>query len=287
MAQRQLTLVTALIASFSLFPSPAAAGPSRTAVLADLTVNDQVDGDVVVFAANLVLGHDAQVSGDAIAVGGNVTVAKGADVGRHVVAVFGTADVAEESSVDGRVLSFSSLASLAQGPVVEPATARTSVAMRLLASGGWLMVTTGLAFLFPVRLRYGAWRLPPLGYKVPALGALVALTVVASLVAALGFGPALGVPLLAGLMVFFFAAKSVGLSVIGCVLGAGVLRKWLHHPLPISLEVFVGMLMLLAIRFLPVAGETMWSLLSVMALGASMTVISVVPSEPTAGETHL
>ena len=101
--------------------------------------------------------------------------------------------------------------------------------------------------------------------------------------AVLGFGPSLGVPLLAGLMIFFFAAKCLGLTVIGCVLGMWLLRRWLHHPLPISLEVFVGMLILLAVRFLPVAGETLWSLLSVMALGASLTVVSAVPSGPTTG----
>lgn len=110
---------------------------------------------------------------------------------------------------------------------------------------------------------------------MPALGFLVYLTVIASLVAALGFGPALGVPLIAGLMVVFFAAKAVGLAVISAALGAALLRRLLHHPLPISLEVFVGTLALLVLRFLPVAGETAWAVLSVVALGASIAVIGV------------
>jgi hypothetical protein len=275
MAQQRLILLTTIVFGWALWAVPAAAGPSRTSILADLVVDEPVDGDVVVFAADLVLGENARVTGDAVAVGGNIRVAGGAEVGRHVLAVFGTAEISNGAVVDGRVFSLASLASFVQGPGEGPLSTRVSVAVRLLASGGWLLVTTGLAFLFPVRMRYGAWALPPLGYRVPALGFLVFVTVIASLVAALGFGPALGVPLIAGLMVVFFAAKAVGLTVIGAALGAAVLRKWLHHPLPISLEVFVGTLVLLVLRFLPLAGETLWAVMSVVALGASIAVVGV------------
>jgi hypothetical protein len=147
--------------------------------------------------------------------------------------------------------------------------------MHLLMAGGWLLVTTGLAFLFPTRMRFGAWALPTLGVKVPALGMMAGLTVVAALIAALGLGPAFGVPLVTGLMVVFFAAKAVGLTVIGCWLGAAVLRRWLRHPVPISVETYVGVLLLLALRFLPAVGDTAWTLISLIALGASVVVISV------------
>jgi hypothetical protein len=270
MAQQRLILLTTIVIGCALCAVPATAEPSRTAVLTDLIVDEPVAGDVVVFAADLILGKNARVTGDAVAVGGNIRIADGAEVGRHVLAVFGTTEVPSGAVVGGRVLSFASLASLVQTPGAGPPSTRVSVAVRLLASGGWLLVTTGLAFVFPVRMRYGAWALPPLGYRVPALGFLVCFTVIASLVAALGFGPALGVPLIAGLMVVFFAAKAVGLAVISAALGAALVRRWLHHPMPISLEVFVGTLVLLALRFLPVAGETVWAVMSVVALGASI-----------------
>jgi hypothetical protein len=275
MAQQRLIRLTTIVIGCALCAVSAAAEPSRTTVLTDLVVDEPVAGDVVVFAADLVLGKNARVTGDAVAVGGNIRIADGAEVGRHVLAVFGTAEVSSGAVVEGRVLSFASLASLVQAPGAGPPSTRVSVAVRLLASGGWLLVTTGLAFVFPIRMRYGAWALPPLGYRVPALGFLVYLTVIASLVAALGFGPALGVPLIAGLMVAFFAAKAVGLAVISAALGAALLRRVLHHPLPVSLEVFVGTLALLVLRFLPLAGETLWSVMSVVALGASIAVIGV------------
>ncbi|HSO22844.1 MAG TPA: hypothetical protein VLT81_08045 [Chondromyces sp.] len=283
MARAQLSLLIASAAVFLGHAAVVESAPSRTAVLADLEINRPIEGDAVVFGADLRLGPEASVSGDAIAVGGDVIVADGAVVGRHVVAMLGTAEVAQAARVGGRVLAFASLATLARGDTVEPRLARVDLGLRLLASGGWLLVTTGLAFLFPARMRYGAWALPALGFRVPALGTLVALTIVASLVAVLGLGPALGVPLVAALMTVFFAAKCVGLTVVGCTLGNAVLTRWLHHPLPISLEVFVGVLALLALRFLPAVGESLWTVVALVALGASIATFGSARPVPAVG----
>jgi hypothetical protein len=254
-------------------------------VLAKLEVNEEVEGDVIVFGADLELGPRARVHGDAVAIGGDIRMAEGAEVGRHVVAVLGSAEVPRGVPVGGRILSFSSPATLLPVSPPRKGAVRAEFSMRLLTAGGWLLVTTGLAFLFPIRMRYGAWALPTLGIKIPALGMMVALTVAASLVAGLGLGPALGVPLVAALMIVFFAAKSVGLTVMGCWVGMVLLRRWIRHPLPISLEVFVGVLVLLALRFLPVAGETLWTLVSLVALGASIAVVSVSTKLPRAEPT--
>jgi hypothetical protein len=283
MARAPLSLLIASAAVFLGHAAAVEAAPSRTAVLVDLEINRPIEGDAVVFGADLRLGPEASVSGDAIAVGGDVFVANGAVVGRHVVAMLGTAEVARAARVDGRVLAFASLATLARGDTVNPRLARVDLGLRLLASGGWLLVTTGLAFLFPARMRYGAWALPALGFRVPALGTLVALTIVASLVAVLGLGPALGVPLVAALMAVFFAAKCVGLTVVGCTLGNAVLARWLHRPLPISLEVFVGVLALLALRFLPGVGESLWTVVALVALGASIATLGSARPAPAAG----
>ena len=80
-------------------------------------------------------------------------------------------------------------------------------------------------------------------------------------------------------MVIFFVAKAVGLTVLACWSGGVVLRRWLHHPTPISLDAFVGILLLLALRFVPGIGDTMWNAISMVALGASLTVISVSPEQ--------
>jgi hypothetical protein len=238
-------------------------------------VDEPVEGDVVVFGADLVLGPGAQVNGDAVAISGDIRVLEGAAVARHVVAVLGSADVPEGAAVGGKVLSLESVATLMPVTSARGTSLRADLSMHLLTAGGWLLVTTGLAFGFPIRMRYGAWSLPRLGVKIPATGILVGLTLIASLIAALGLGPALGVPMVAALMIVSFAAKSVGLTILGCWVGSAVLRRCVHHPLPISLEVFVGVLVLLAFRFLPIAGETLWTLISLVALGASIAVIGI------------
>jgi hypothetical protein len=273
-ARRPIGRVLLFLLAF-LTSGAAASAAGRTAVLSDLEVNEPVSGDVVVFGADLELGPLARIDGDAVVVGGDVRVAAGTVVTRHVVAVFGGAQVPRDADIGGRVLSFSSLATLLQASSVREPSLQASISMHLLMAGGWLLVTTGLAFLFPTRMRFGAWALPALGIKVPFLGMMAGLTVVASLIAALGLGPALGVPLVAGLMVIFFAAKAVGLTVLGCWLGAQVFRRGSRHLVPISLEVFVGVLVFLVVRFLPVVGETAWTLISLISLGASMAFIGV------------
>ena len=275
MARRPLTHLSFFLLFSLIVSGSSAADSGRTAVLSDLRIDEPVAGDVVVFGADLELGPGARVSGDAVAIGGDIRVAEGAVVTRHVVAVLGGAEVPTDADIGGRVLCFSSPATLLSAPSARKPSLNADVSMRLLAAGGWLLVTTGLAFLFPTRMRYGAWAVPVLGIKVPALGIMAGLTVFASLIAALGLGPVLGVPLVGGLMVVFFIARAVGLTVLGCWIGAMVLKRWIRHPLPISLEVFVGVLVLLAVRFLPVVGETTWTLISLVALGASIAVMGV------------
>ena len=274
MAQRSLIRLFGFLFLLSLSTLGHAEG-GRASVLSDLHIDQAIDGDVVVFGADLYLDPGARVAGDAVAVGGDVYLSPEAAVDRHVVAVFGTADVPRGASVGGRVLGYASLASLVGGSLRNGEPLRVDFAMRILTAGGWLLVTTGLAFLFPVRMRFGAWAVPTFGIKIVALGLILGLTVVASLVASLGLGPAIGVPLVASLMIAYFGAKAVGLTVLGCWLGGEVLARWSDHPMPISLEVFVGLLIMLALRFTPVVGENLWTLISLTALGTSIAVAGI------------
>lgn len=280
MARSSLKAVVPVVALVLSVATVAGAATGRTGVLVDLTIAEPIAGDAVVFGGDLTLRQGARVDGDAVAVGGSVFVEPGAVVEGHVVTVFGQVNADSGSEIRGRTLSLASVATLSRNASAPRSNLRVDTGLRLLASGGWLLVTTGLAFLFPVRMRWGAWTLPALGFRVPALGLLVALTLVTLLVAVLGLGAAMGTPLGAALMVTFFAAKCAGLTVVGCVVGNVVLRRWLHHPLPISLEVFVGVLVLLALRFVPVAGETLWTAIALLSLGASVVLLGVIPGPP-------
>lgn len=277
MAHGRLTLGTILLLVLTLAPSVFAA-PGRSSVLADLRVDEPVEGDVVVLGADLDLGPNAVVSGDAVVVGGSIRIAAGAEVAHHVVAVLGHVDVDRDAVVGGRVLPLASVASLASSSGSIGPSLR--FALRLLTSGGWLAIATLLAFFAPVRMRYGTWSFEALGLKVPLLGVMVFLTWFAALVAVLGLGPGLGPPLIALLWLLFFAAKSAGLTVVGGWLGGAILRRFSKGPLPITLEVFAGVLVLLALRFLPVVGGTLWTFASLAALGAAVAVLAVEPRLP-------
>jgi hypothetical protein len=140
-------------------------------------------------------------------------------------------------------------------------------------------VVTVLALALPVRLRLGVVALSRLGLRVVVLGILASITLFAALVAALSLGPGLGVPLTAGVMLLFLATKAVGLTVVGGWLGELLLRRRLHRPLPLSCEVFVGVAVLLLLRVLPVAGGSLWTVASVVAVGAGLFTLVVLPQD--------
>jgi hypothetical protein len=195
-----------------------------------------------------------------------------------VLAIFGDVDAAPGSTVEGRTLAFSSLSSVVLRPGHE-LPLQIDLAVRLLTSGGWLLVTTVLAFGMSTRLRYGVWLLPQLGIRGLALGVAAGITFFAAVVAVLGLGPRLGVPLAAALTVAFFALRAVGLTVIGGFVGVLALRRIVPRPLPLTAEVFVGVLVMLVVRFVPWVGGVLWSATAIAALGIGILVLAATMSE--------
>jgi hypothetical protein len=236
------------------------AADSRFSVLRSVHVGEQVDGDVVVVAGDLSLGENARVGGHAVAVLGSVEVAPGAEVG-------------------GRIIALSSLASVTVHPELDDQHPRLVLAMRLLNSGGWLLLTTMLALVFPLRLLHGARLLPAFGVRTAAVGAMAYLTLLVALVAALGLGPSLGVPATAAVVLLFLALKTVGLAVIGAWLGERLLDRLCRRPLPMTFAVFFGVGLLLVVRFVPGVGGIVWTAVSVVALGASVLVLVPAPGD--------
>ena len=273
MAGHRLTiaLIVAVVAAAAL---PLAAAP-RTTVFNDIVVNERIDGDVVAFEADVLLGPRADVEGDVVVISGRLKLAADSRVGRHVLTIFGTLDRSPDARVDGRVLAFSSLSSVLLRPGQETPL-HVDLAVRLLTSGGWLLITTALAFGWPSRLRYGVWVLPRLGFEVAALGFAAAITFFAAVVAVLGLGPTVGVPLAASLTLGFFALRAVGLTVAGGFLGAAILRRIGARAMPLTAEVFIGVLVLLMIRFVPWLGGVVWSAVAIVALGTGIMALATV-----------
>ena len=264
MAARRLILCLALFGT-SVPVAAAPVAPGRAAIVSDLTINEEVAGDVVALGGDVHLGPHARVHG-------------------HVIAVFGHIDAAPAAVVEGRIIAIRSLASLTVQPGGAAAPRGIDVAVRALTAGGWLLVTTALAFLFPTWVRANGDLVPRLGLRVVVLGGLAFVTLIAALLAALGMGPAVGVPLATGLWLVFFAGKAAGLAVLGSVVGASTLRALVHRILPPSFEVFVGVVLLLSLRFLPWIGDPAWTAVSLVALGAGTFAAALaLSSEPALG----
>jgi len=258
MAPRRLILLAAL-GLLVAHGAVAWGAPTRVAVLSELRVDELVEGDVVALAGDVVLGPQADVRG-------------------HAVAVFGEVRAEAGAQVAGRMIGLSSLAGLAVEPTAGEDGARLRIAVRLIIAGGWLLATTLIAVLWSARIRYGVAVLPSLGFRVAVLGALVALTLLAALIAAIGLGPAIGLPLAAALGFGFLAVKAVGLAVLGGRLGLAVLgRLAIGRALPLTAGVFVGVLAMLMARFLPVVGGAAWTVLSLAALGAGVFALTMAP----------
>lgn len=255
---RRLAVVAGLLLVVA-WTAPAAAGPGRAAFLAPLEVDGPVDGDVVAIGGDVILGPHARVGG-------------------HAVAVFGQVVLAPGARVEGRALSVVSLSSLTLVDEGSRSPASVSLGVPLLACGGWLLVTTLAALLAPAWMRRGAATVQRLGPRVVVMGLLVVVTLFTALVAVLGLGGPVGVGLAALLWLLFLVAKAIGLTLIGAILGGRIVPRLLHRPTPLSLDVFVGVGLLLAVRFLPIVGGSVWSVLAVVALGAGVLAAVLVPA---------
>jgi hypothetical protein len=237
----------------------AAAPPIHTAALEDLSVNHVVDGDVVVLGGDVHLGPDARVRG-------------------HVVSVYGEVKLEEGAQVDGRVIAVSSLANPTLASAAGAPDRGLAMAIRLSTAGVWLLATTLAAFLFPGRIRHGIWILPSLGIKVLVLGLLVAVTLVAALVAVVGIGPAIGVPLAIAVAAVFLAVKTAGLATLGGWLGGALMARLMSgRSLPLTADVFVGVTAMMMFRFLPLVGGFAWTVLTVVALGVGVFALAMAP----------
>ncbi len=227
---------------------------NRYALLHELRVDGSVRGDVVALGSDVVLGSTAHVGGD-------------------VVAVFGSVERAPGAVVEGRTVALTSLAAmLTEGSGVD--AARTRLGLRTVTVGFWLVMTTGLAALFPVWCRRGCLRAVREPSRTAIAGMLFVATLVAVIVALLGLGPVLSMPFVTAAVIAAVLAKGVGLALLGGLLGGSIVRLLTPRFVPVSVEVLVGVGLLLALRFVPGVGSALWTALSVVAVGvAAVTVL--------------
>jgi hypothetical protein len=215
------------------------------AVLADVHVTAQIDGDVVAVAGNVYLEPGAVVRGDAVALGGRVL--GGGPVSGSSVAV-----ELLERQPGGR--SFWGTVCFRAG-------------IWLVIAGLLLLTAPGVARRAAASLGVGPWRAGLLGAAGLALWMLVAV-----LVLAVTSSP-LGVAVLMLAIIGFLLTKAVGVVAVAIVMAhrlAPALPASLRGEVSRTSLVLAGLVL---ISFVPVAGPAVWLVCQVMGIGSVMATV--------------
>jgi hypothetical protein len=213
-------------------------------------VRDVVEGDLLVFGGNVDFSGAGRVNGNVIYAGGRVTNAGG--------------------RVGGRVYSLATL----EGAAVS--LTKNAVILSLLLV--WLIAAVVVTLASGREVRLSSIEIRASALHCFALG-LVAVTsfVLTAIVFSYLIPYLIGIPLLAALAVFAILTKIYGMVAVFHAVGtlvAGsrtreqlISRKWLRGDLAM---VVIGVLILGALRMIPVIGPIIWSLASVFGIGVAL-----------------
>lgn len=266
-----LMTVAALVAFFFVVSPTGASGQSRGAgerfVNENATIARPVLGSVQLYGGSLVVAEI--ISGDLLAIGGTVRFEGNGRVQGNVIYA-NTTLAGAEGRVRGRIYPLASLQGAA-GALTQNAI----IASLLLV---WLIVAVGVTLMSGREIRVSSQELRTSALHCFVLG-LVALT--SFVLTAIAFSYLVpyivGIPLLAALGVFGILTKVYGMITIFHAVGTLVAgartrdqlgrRKWFRGDLAM---VVMGVLLLGALRLIPVAGTILWSLASVFGVGVAL-----------------
>jgi hypothetical protein len=209
-----------------------------------------IEGDLLVFGGNVTFGGQGRVKGNVIYAGGRVQNAAG--------------------RVGGRIYPLTSLEGAAASMT------KSAVVLSLLLV--WLIAAVIVTLASGREIRLSSVELRVSMLHCFALG-LVALTsfVLTAIVFSYLVPYLIGIPLLAALAVFAILTKIYGMVAVFHAVGTIVAgsrtrdqlasRKWFRGDLAM---VVVGVLILGALRLIPVVGTIVWSAASIFGIGVAL-----------------
>ncbi|MGA7614657.1 MAG: polymer-forming cytoskeletal protein [Thermoanaerobaculia bacterium] len=291
-----VVLLSAIVLALAVIPSAsgrdrAAVGGSMTSGSGDLVgfdedmhVTQNVAGSVIVFAGTAMI--DAVVSGDVVVLGGDVSLGESAHVRGDLVCLGGEIHGLEAGRVAGDVVAPGRLLHIARGQSEDAVLLRhgspfltvLKIALELSMLFLWLIAAVVITLFWGRSVRSSAVELKASPFHVVTLG-LVALTsfILTALLFSVLIPFFVGIPLLLALALFAIALKIYGMVAVfhfvgGLVAGprtheeAGA-RRHLRGDLAM---VLVGLLILGAIRLIPVVGPAIWMAASVFGVGVAL-----------------
>lgn len=266
-----LMAVVALAALFmSVMPTRAHAerlGSDTYVFGEDMTVSGPVAGSVQVYNGSVIVAN--VIAGDLLVVGGTVTFRDAGRVDGNLIYAASRIENADDR-VRGHIYPLLSL----EGAAVSM-TKNAIVASLLLV---WLIAAIVVTLMSGREVRLSSVEVRTSALHCFVVG-LVALT--SFVLTAIAFSYlvpyVVGIPLLAALGVFAILTKVYGMIAVFHAAGTLVAgsrsrsqlarRKWLRGDLAM---VVIGLLILGAIRFVPVVGPIVWGLSSVFGVGVAL-----------------
>ncbi|HVG22599.1 MAG TPA: hypothetical protein VND45_00460 [Thermoanaerobaculia bacterium] len=266
-----LTTLAALLALCAVLSPTGASGQSRGADLRyvgqTVTLTEPVLGSVQMYGGALTVAQE--IRGDLLVVGGTVTFVGAGRVRGNLIHAN-----AKLNGVEGRVAGrVSPLASL-EGAA--GAMAKNVIVASLLVV--WLLTAVAVTLMSGREIRLSSVEVRTSALHCFVLGLVAFTSFILTAIAFSYLVPyVIGVPLLAALAVFGILTKVYGMIAIFHAVGTLVAgsrtrsqlgsRKWLRGDLAM---VVIGVLLLGAIRMIPVVGTILWSLASVFGVGVAL-----------------
>jgi hypothetical protein len=247
-----------------------AALPSRGDLHAfgrDVVIDHPVHGSVQVVGGSAQVGN--VIDGDLVVIGGGVIFNGAGRVKGHLIHGGGTVTGAE-NRVGGRIYPLSTLEGAAAS------ITRSAVVLALLVA--WLIVAVALTLIGSREIRSSSLEIRASALHCFALGLVAVTSFVLTAILFSYLVPYLvGVPLLVGLGVFGILTKAYGMVAVFHAVGTIVAgsktreqlasRRWLRGDLAM---VVVGLLILGALRMIPVVGTVIWSTASIFGIGVAL-----------------
>lgn len=266
-----LTTAAALLALFMVVSPTGAKGESRAQdsyfVDRNATIDAPVLGTVQMYGGTLQVND--VINGDLLVIGGKVTFGPRGRVQGNIIHAGATL-----TGADGRVSG--DIYPLASFEGAAGVMAKNAIVASLLLV--WLIVAIIVTLMSDREIRVSSIEVRTSALHCFVLG-LVAIT--SFVLTAIAFSYLIpfvvGIPLLAALGVFAILTKAYGMITIFHAVGTLVAgsrnrqqlagRKWLRGDLAM---VVIGVLLLGAIRLVPVVGTIVWSLASIFGVGVAL-----------------
>jgi hypothetical protein len=282
------TLAALIVVALIVVPSRAHGEVSRRARVArddvfafshDAIIDHAIAGDVVVMNGSATI--DQPVNGDVVVLGGSVTMRGNAHIFGDLACLGGTVTGAEKR-VDGDLFAPGTLnralASAVPGVHQQRLFMVLMIAIKLTLLLVWLVVTVLVTLAVPREVRQSSIevRSSPLHTFAVGLAGFASIILTAIILSSL-IPFMVGIPLLIVLTVFAIFAKVFGTIAVFHAVGTLIAgartreelasRRFLRGDLAMTM---VGLLVLGAIRMIPVVGTIVWGIASLVGVGTAL-----------------